>query len=370
MQKKSAVVYPFSENTIALIRFLEKLNSSIEIKIVSSEGGLFPAGFDVSKVDNRSNVFGIRVEQYSTDLMDNCELLIVPFVDYSNTSLYEKVKSVIFEALSHQKEVICAMRIASEDLDKIQSFSNCYNATFTYLYTASDFLEEDNQMVELPYYVPNAVVIFTSTICIRDHVCESALSIVYGLRKKGYKISGIIQSGEGELLGIHSMPSSLDYSEGISSLWIKKFNKLIRTIDEKEKPDAIVIELPGTLLPYDDFNVGDYGLMPFAITQAVAPDFIHVCVPYGNYSPELINELSSICKSKYSHGIDSIHVSNTIKSDMETSSMGRYSHTHVNENYVDKKLAQFMEVATIPIFNITKDSEINKLCEYILKVLS
>ena len=369
-QKKSACVYPFSENTVGLLRFLEKMNSSIEIKAVASEGGLCPAGFDVSKVDNRGSEFGIRAAEYSADLLDQCEVLLVPYVEAPDAVLYEKVKSVILEALSRRKEVLCAMKIAGDDLEKIQSFGNCHDAGFTYLGTASDYLDEENQMVELPYYMPNAVIIFSGTICIRDHVCESALSIVHGLRQKGHKVSGILQSGEGELLGIHGMPSSLDYSDGISPRWIKRFNNFIRAIDETEKPDAIVIELPGTLLPYDEFIVGDYGLTAFAITQAAAPDFIHVCVPYSNYSPELIEKLSSLCQSRYSHGIDSIHVSNVIKSDMETSSMGRFSHTHVNANYVDEKLAQFQETAAIPIFNITKDSGMDLLCEHILKVLS
>ena len=367
-EKKRIIIYPFSEQSIAFVKYLERFNSLMTVQRIATEGGLFSIGYDASEIDHRQQKIGHVVEQYTDAQLDGCDVLVIPSLDVSDKLLYKKITDAIRNALSRSMEVYCGVILHDKEVNEF-SISNCDKFSYLPSSLVSEEKEDDWLMVK-PFYEPNAVVIFVGTVCIQDHVRESAFAIIDGLRRCGYRTTGIIQSCESALLGLHSMPSSLDFSKGVTADWIKKFNEFIREIDETEKPEVIIIELPGILHRYDDFIVGDYGLLPFAITQAVSPDFLHVCLPFDMCSPGLVTELSKICEGKFCHGIDSVHVSNVLKHGMESSSMMRYTHTHINSSHVRDLLNSFGTDMTIPMFDITGDEDVDSLCSFIIQKLS
>ena len=136
------------------------------------------------------------------------------------------------------------------------------------------------------------------------------------LRKRfldeGYKVSQIGSKPYSSLFGFHSFP--LFMSETIDNTQkILQFRKYVKYIELKEKPDVIVIGIPGGIMSVNRKHHFDFGLTAYMISHAVEPDYVIMNMLYNqNYTQEQLDEINQTCIHKFNWEIDSFHLSNSL----------------------------------------------------------
>ncbi len=93
------------------------------------------------------------------------------------------------------------------------------------------------------------------------------------LEKKGYKTAFIGSKEYCEFLDEKSFPGFM-FNNNISEAdKIYYFNSLVKNIEINEKPDIIIIGIPGGTMPFSNTVVNNFGITAFETFQAVRPDF-------------------------------------------------------------------------------------------------
>ena len=88
------------------------------------------------------------------------------------------------------------------------------------------------------------------------------------------------------------------------------YNHFIKKIEEEEKPEVIIIGIPGEIMPISKVQPGHFGIHAFQILNAVNPDFLIMSL-YGNeISGKYVKELKQIMKYKFVANIDCFYLGN------------------------------------------------------------
>ena len=90
---------------------------------------------------------------------------------------------------------------------------------------------------------------------------------------------------------------------------ISLFNILLKNIEKEEKPDAIVVGVPEGIIPLTKKHHFNYGVYAFEICCAVAPDYVILALPYGEYNDEFYEEMKILCQYRLNTRLDSFYVS-------------------------------------------------------------
>ena len=77
----------------------------------------------------------------------------------------------------------------------------------------------------------------------------------------------------------------------------------------QEKPDAIVVGVPEGIIPLTKKHHFNYGVYAFEICCAVAPDYVILALPYGEYNDEFYEEMKILCQYRLNTRLDSFYVS-------------------------------------------------------------
>lgn len=127
----------------------------------------------------------------------------------------------------------------------------------------------------------------------------------------GYRASIVGSKPYCELLGFHSFPSFM-YESNISEVdKILKFNKFIKNIETDEKPDLIIISIPGSFIAFNsEFHRG-YGVLHYEVFSAISPDITVMNLLFENYCAEDLYEIEQMVKYRFGVELDFISFSNT-----------------------------------------------------------
>ena len=102
------------------------------------------------------------------------------------------------------------------------------------------------------------------------------------LIEKGYKVSSISSRLDSELYGLHPIPSFMFDRMNSETEKIQKYNHYVKQIELIEHPDIIIIGIPGGILPYDEIDHNEYGILAYEISYAVPCDAAIMCLPYNS----------------------------------------------------------------------------------------
>lgn len=133
------------------------------------------------------------------------------------------------------------------------------------------------------------------------------------LKRKGYNVKTVLT--QNNMLGFpdcYSFPSEMFNNNYTEAEKIIYFNHYIRKIEIKEKPDVIVIGIPGEIMALDKRHNGNFGIMPFLIGNAVNCDYAILNVFANFSSKEFVEQLNSACRDKYLIDISAVVVSKMI----------------------------------------------------------
>ncbi len=297
---------------------------------------------------------------------------VIFFDDFENKAINNVfIRNNIIKAISAGKSIICSAlfdEITITEMKKsaaVKELSFVYNAQ-PYLIKDKDF---NNRIETSKIKEINTPVIFVAGISERTEKHYIQLALRYKLKSKGYSVAQIGTKNYCKIFGFHPFPAFMFSSELSELSKIILFNHYVKKIELTEKPDVIIIGIPGGIVPIDiEFN-NRFGITSYEISQAVCPDAVIMSVLYENLPQEYFEEINLTAKYRFGFEIDCFNLSNTRFDWAESQSEHKPCYLSIDKSVVNKKIAEF-SFQNKPIYNILDSSDAEKLTDYLVERLS
>ncbi len=365
--KSKAIVYPFDVQFEPVLRYRKLIEQYDIVGAVSPESwGL--SGNDAAHKSGGSHI-GVNVDCNFEQSLDLCDTVI--FSDAATIFDFQKlIYPKIISAIKREKNIVLlydiAVEIENEIKQKCEEIGKqfiCYNSRnkFQYLDEYAAFQEN--------IYDIGVPVVFVIGMCERTGKFETQLAMRDSLLNLGYKVSQIGTRSYCELLGFHSFPEFMFSTNIGETSKIVLFNRYVKEIEYKEKPDIIIIGLPGGIMPFNNYFTNKFGIIPFEVSQAVTPDAAILCTLYDDYKPDYFQMTSRSIRYKLGFEVDCFNLSNVMFDWMSAYERKKVEYTTVTSNFIDQKKLRFTNL-NMPVYNILNSEDVNKMAEYIIDRLS
>lgn len=158
--------------------------------------------------------------------------------------------------------------------------------------------------------------------------------ICSAMRKKQYHVMGITSFLNDELSGCVEMPESLFEKKTLKEK-ILGFNRFIYDISKKERPDLILIDVPGGIMNMSSLDGTCSGEYALTITAAVDADSAILSIPAHQISNELLVQLKNICRYRYTVNLIGVAMSSVAV--MQELSENRTEYFSLPPEFVNRK---------------------------------
>lgn len=275
---KKLMVYPFDKEVSPIARFRHLLEGYELISIVP------PKGFgwerrDTCELDGGTPTDIILGESFSDEL-ELCDALMLN--DGKHLSKKEKAK---YEAY---------IRDSGKEL-----------VSFNPLFISDEKEEIHPDMLLKDIPVPVVMVMGQGENCQKF---EIQLGLRDVLQKEGYRVAQFGTKAYSSLFGFRMLPSAPEVP-----LWKKVYlyNRLFRETYEREKPDVIIVGVPGGIMPINSYKYEYFGETALALTSAVRPDLTLLSFYFVQATEEYFELLRQYARFRLGVGQVCFHASNT-----------------------------------------------------------
>ncbi len=364
--KYKTTIYPFDRDSVFFLRHNNLCSEYHFVHIVTLSGwGL--SGKDASETDD-GPVIGIKIEEDFENALMDCDTVL--FVEPDTTiDIHQIIYSKLIKAANEQKNIICAFPLKENEKKNIACLCKQKNKMFRYLMDEqkkySLLSKERIEEIITP-------VIFVGGIAERTNKYEIQLSLRENIIKAGYKVAQVGTHNDCELMGFHSFPQFMFQKEFYEWEKISLFNHFIKSIEVNEKPDIILIGIPGGTLKMGQKFPNKCGILAYEIAQAVQPDVMILGILYQKGIDEkYLEELKTAHENRYGFRIDCINVSNTMYNSSYSEKLEKLQYIMINYKYVIKETKKIKSLKT-PVFQAFESNMgrnvsqllIDKLVEY------
>ena len=363
---KEAAIYPYNPELVGIVRHLNQMNYTIRIKRVVAPKGFRCDGKDAGLLYNKPEM-GIAVTENIEEAIDDCDCLII-----ADGSYLDRLRSVIIQnmylALQMGKEVICTMKLTDDELVNITGKDNHVRTPFSYNpeYLTLDELKT-NTIGKL--YSPQAPVVFISEAISGLDAFEITLGMTNYIRQEGYRTVTIAEKSLGGLLNIKSTPEFMWGCKMDDNDKVYALNQYIKQLEQKEKPDIIVIQLPGSIMKFNDKLTAGFGILPYLIGLAVQADYMIFCSNFLTIEPIYFEKLSERFDHQIGIGIDAIHVSNVMVDVGASMENRQFSIVRIGQNRVNEEVVKLMQNGDMPAYNGCNAEECKMISSGIIESL-
>lgn len=322
------MIYPYSKAYEPYIQYQELLVNMEISSLVSPKG----SGLVGRRVSYKRKVWEITANY--TEALNQCD--IVWFVNDEKFRLSEEtIKQKVIEAVKAGKRIIFT-RTETVSGNNVANIIPIQQK----LPLEKSHMMEDKLQADYCYHIDTPVLTVYGTEAGTDKLGVQ-LSLREEFIHRGYKVASISTRVDSELYDMYAMPSFMIECGSSEAEKIRRYNHYVKQIELIERPDIIIIGVPGGTLPYDRIDHNEYGILAYEISFAVPSDGAVVCMPYnpgfvGDFSDfandmELVFRYKTIC----------CHVAAVIP-DMKT--MGENQKRHLvslEREFVNTKIKQY-----------------------------
>jgi peptide maturation system protein (TIGR04066 family) len=366
-KKVKAVVYPFDRRFSPILRHRGFLQNFNIVGLVSPSGWGLDAQ-DAGRADGGSDT-GISVHHDFDELLNACDTVI--FTESFNPLDFTKIiRPKINRAVESGKNIICTIGLEDETRGQIAAACEQAGVAFGYFDSVKELsgypgISAGNQRlfeIKTPVFLVLGVVEET-------HKFEMQLSLRENLLKMDYRISQVGSRNYCELLGFHSFPGFM-YNRCLSEVdKIILFNHYLKKIELEEKPDLMIIGVPGGSMRIDNEFTNHFGIMAYEVSQAVTPDVAVFGCLYEEYKPEFFEMMATSAKYKFGFEVDCFNLAN-IKLDWESSKAEKMMlYTTLDAKFIDEKKLKFSALKT-PVYNVLNAGDAESMTHYLVNKLA
>lgn len=304
---RKIALYPYDVSNLHLLLHRAMIDISDEdiIECVS------PGGWGYENEDAGYKVginTGILVKSDLNSLINKIDVLIITesVLPLPGTELIEKIENV----LDNGKRVT-VFRKMDEDCEKQLIEKSHVNRNLEVyagnpLKPYTDIEMADTGIDEIP--APIVLVLGAGERCCKFDV---QLELRKALLEHGYVLTQIGSKNYCESFGFHSFPDFMsEHSEYTEREKIIGFNKYVKMLYMQEKPDVVIIGVPGGVFPFDDYFNNNFGIINFYVSNAIAPDYVIFNALYVDALSEYLKAVKRRLHDKYGYETDQVFISN------------------------------------------------------------
>lgn len=306
---KKAVLYPFSELQMPLLKYFNDFSTDFQLVSTVAPVGTGLCGKDISLSDNRINQ-EIVVKEDLKEELSKADAIFIPWYDEERGKLINIVDTIEM-AISMGKDIISNTYLSRAKTTSIKKKCKTNNVKFI------DGHLEDNkwlrQMFAGIHRIP-VPVIFVGGFMTDSNNFEVALSLAKHFKEDGYKVAATGIRPEYNLMGFHYISLLADLVAGRLSgkdmrtiiIWLNHyFYSLVR----KENPDVLIVEIPGGMIDMPEFP-NESGVFAYILSQILKPDYTIGCSLYSEASEKDYEKLTNEINQRFGYPVDCIHISN------------------------------------------------------------
>ena len=258
-------VYPYTLDNLYLSKVSENL--------LKSDISYIVPGGKVSEVYNSSiSMIYSMANIMSMQEVDFDKVIIVD----SNMVSYEEYDNAIKVFLEKNIRIILATGIYDEILYSKHSQKRIEICKGNEIVIDS-IVHKNKQEIEVPIISVMGVGYNVSKFDVQLYLREMFL-------KKGYKVAQIGTKKISNIMGFYSIPDFMYNNRFSGEETILRFNEFVKKVEDKEKPDIIIIGVPEPILPLNKKHLFSFGIRAYEIYQAVDVDYCILNLLSGEYS--------------------------------------------------------------------------------------
>jgi len=146
------------------------------------------------------------------------------------------------------------------------------------------------------------------------------------------------------------------------------FNRYVKRLEVAEKPDIIILGVPGAVQNLSEKFTMGFAVTPYLTFNAVLVDYLILC-SFFEISEDFFCKISTMCEYKFGCPVDCFHISDVIV-DMMSSEEKKIIITKVlNRDFTKQKLAELKD-AEIQKFNILEPKNEVRLFDLITEKIA
>lgn len=360
------IVFPFDNEFSPVLRHMNLLENYKITALVTPKGWGFGSK-DACLVDG-GNPTGLEVSSDFESNLEHCDTVL--FSDYRKLLDFSKsVFPKIIMAIEHKRNIICTSPLEEQQKKQLDDLCQKSGVYFKHYYIETTPISSISQQIILEINTP---IICIAGICEKTNKFNVQLALRDRFLKEGYKVSQVGSKSWCELLGFHSFPSFMYSSSILESDKVVMFNRYIKNIENEEKPDVIILGIPGGTIPFNNFLTNRFGILAYMVSQAIVPDAVILCTLYEELASDYYGELAKSMRYKFGFEVDAYSISNT-KFDWD-SYIGqpligkKFEIFTIGSLDVDSKIESLKD-CNMQFYNVLNEKDRNKMSEHIINKL-
>lgn len=379
--KQKIMIFPYDKESAPLLRS-DILAEKYEFIPCCLKGAGLIEGEDACTADTgeKTNVFVINDFEIGLEQAD-----IVLFVKSSGRNIYEEsLYPRIINVLERKKDVLDFV----SEKDKIEEFMDISKKNGSrYIHHSSmdkDFFYDDNykQNMICDEYIrtiklQGLTAITTPVVTIlgsseNTHKFDIQIELYEFFKKMGYNVAWIGTKKYSSLLSGYTFPNFMIEHNFDDQESVLLFNRYIKRVEELEKPDVIIIGVPGGIMPCNKAITGDFGSMAYKVCQSVSADLLILSVFREEYMDTFFKEMELLTKYRLGKSADIINICNRQIDWTELEMILVDSIPFITADLQEMKdyIKQMQTLTDLKLMNATDSKNISDIGNFIIDKLS
>lgn len=350
------MIYPFGKETAPIMRNIDLINN-VEIQLVTDINHdiyikEYPELDGNQIIHNLSNDF--------EKSLNESETVYVPF-EKAYFSI-ERYIETIEKIIKSEKRVFLSRDLYKELTNIEYKFAD---KVTTYDHHRNMKLKVKTREI-FQINVPVIIVLGDGLNCNKFDI---QLSLRRFFKNKGYAVSQLGTKEYSDLFGFDSFPSFI-FEDGKIDDIIIALNHMVYSKIINEKPDLMIIGVPGGVLPISEEHPEEFGKFAYMITNAVKPDIAIRSLYNNDYTDRFFENDMQMCKYKLDSIVEYYNISNTrlIYPEIKYGDLTYLTiNNNTSENYIEE---QNQKNTHYTLFNVLGNHNVEKVYEQILEQLS
>lgn len=348
---KRAVIIMYNVDVSEIVRYRDMIGDYKIVQVVSPNGW-GSVGKDAGFVDGGTDTgCEIKADIDYGIAFDTIFLL----TEMSEELLHQVYQVYLKKAVQQKKQIVCTRRIMDILL---KSYGECKDYVIHIDGNAECNVRRMGK-IDTPIIVVAGTHEYTQKFQIQ-------LALKRYLEGSGYRVSLVGSKDFTELFAGHGFPDFM-FGNRSERDKILAFQAYIKDLEKTEKPDVIMIGVPGGIMPYNEKFPGYFGMTLYEVMFAVRPDaFVLSCLS-EQYDSDYFHEMKKLVKYRFGTEIDCFNISPFQVDINESEQNDSLQYFKLSQDVVSAMLAQV--AVDVPVYQIANGMDAGVMAEFITKRL-
>ena len=343
--RKKAALYPFYPDTLPWVKRFNEMQNEYELTCVMSPASVAVIGKDAAYAQNLNDI-GMNVSEYDLEVLKGYETVIACKPKNEKINIDGHLTEVIESLTQSNVDVIL---LANENDSLAMTHANRLK------YRQNKQLSEIVKGMEAKHKKKTVPLLMAGGVITEAGTEDVIISLANQMSSRGVRAAVVSCNPYGGPFGYFN-PSSILYSTTITEPEkIMKLNVYLRAIEILTRPDVIIAEAPGAVMPYNDLTPNGYGIYAYIMCQAFQPDSFVLCTTYDMAKNALLEMFAEYTVSRFNAPIAAVHVSNAVVDGAELENKKVLTAGYINLRLVETFLEHHGKDSVIPITNVNTD---------------